>query len=171
VGWQGFCKARFFSGRSRFANRDSWVRGLSSPFTVATQRHSAEAAPGPALTAVSPLRFISKRLWRRGHADRRSAHPAPRVFNFHGGHSAEAAPGTALTAVSPLHFISKRLWRRGHADRRSAHPAPRVFNFHGGHSAEAAPGRALTAVSPLHFISKRLCHGDMRTGGPRTQKA
>ena len=58
----GLWQSPLFPGR-----RASWVRGpparMSSSFPVASQWH---AAPGPALTAVSPLRFISKRLCAPG---------------------------------------------------------------------------------------------------------
>jgi hypothetical protein len=163
------------------------VRGpparMSSPFTVATQRHSADAARGPALTAVSPLRFISKRLCAgdmRTGGPRTQPTPPARISSPFAvatqRHSADAARGPALTAVSPLRFISKRLcagdMRTGGPRTQPTPPARISSPFTVAtqrHSADAARGPALTAVSPLRFISKRLCAGDMRTGGPRTQ--
>ena len=152
----------------------SWVRILgartSGPHVFKFHGGHPAAAAGPALTAVSARHFISKRLWRRGHADILGARTSgPHVFTFHRGQSA-ATPGPGLTAVSARHFISKRLCAPGTcghpgcADLRSAclHLSPWPI------SSNTRPGADSSLCAPFYFKAA-LRAGDMRTGGPRTQ--
>jgi hypothetical protein len=119
--FRAFAKSTFFPGQSHFASWASWVRGpparMSSRFTAATKRHSvplSEAAPVPALTAVSPLHFISKRLcaggMRTGGPRTQATHPEASLGSSEFlslGLCASTSPLPSLLRKSPVGSYQK----------------------------------------------------------------
>jgi hypothetical protein len=115
--------------------------------------HSA-ATPCPALTAVSPLRFISGgSVPRTCGPEVRAPSPCLRPACLLSPRPLSSSTGSGSDSSSSSPFYLKRLCA---GDMRTGGPrtqplGPHVF-FHRGHSA-GTPGLALTAVSPLRFIS------------------
>ena len=118
---------RIFQWRTHFGSRALWVRG-----------------PAARLVSSFTAQFNLKAALRRGHADRRSAHPANAP-----SHAPSPCLGEATYRSSEF-FKGERILEVGPPGCAGLRPA-------------------WFQVSPLSLISKQLCARDMRTGGPRTQ--